>query len=89
MVSYGDNEISVSLGNGTAPIMATIVTDYSDEGIAATVNITNSPLVTLPETGGVGTTLYTTGGLLLMMAAVLLLLHNQMNKRRKGAESSR
>ena len=89
VVSYGDNEISVSLGNGTAPIMATIVTDYSDEGIAATVNITNSPLVTLPETGGVGTTLYTTGGLLLMMAAVLLLLHNQMNKRRKGAESSR
>ena len=88
VVSYGDIEISVNLVNGAAPLQAALVTDYNDEGVAATVTITNAPLVTLPETGGVGTTLYTTGGLLLMMAAVLLLLHNQMNKRRKGAEPS-
>jgi LPXTG-motif cell wall-anchored protein len=88
VVSYGDNEITMILQNGAQPVQAALVTDYSDENVAATVQITNAPRVTLPETGGVGTTLYTTGGLLLMMAAILLLLHNQKNKRRKGGEPS-
>jgi LPXTG-motif cell wall-anchored protein len=83
VVSYGDNEITMILQNGEQPVQAALVTDYSDENVAATVQITNAPRVTLPETGGVGTTLYTTGGLLLMMAAFLLLLHKQTNKRRK------
>jgi len=81
VVSYGENEISMSVNN-SAPMNASKVT-FDDKGKPILVVVTNSPQVTLPETGGPGTILYTTGGLLLMMAAFLLLLHNQTKKRRK------
>ena len=56
--------------------------------VAAAITVTNAPLVELPETGGPGTTLYTTGGLLLMMAASFFLLHSKNKKRRKENPSS-
>ena len=42
----------------------------------------------LPETGGLGTHLYTTGGLLLMAAAVILLLYSQSKRRKEDFSSS-
>jgi len=65
------------------------VTENDDGTLAVTdLVITNTFVpVVLPETGGPGTILYTTGGLLLMMTAAYL-LHNQSKKRRKGEHLS-
>ena len=81
VVAYEKEEIKFYV-NGT-PVRGALVRTYDENGVAQLVTLTNSPEVTLPETGGPGTILYTTGGLLLMMAAFLLLLHKQTNKRRK------
>lgn len=48
------------------------------------LTIMNQPGYILPETGGIGTTLYTTAGLLLILSAVILLF---MKKRGKEAYS--
>ena len=52
------------------------------------ITVTNAPIVDLPDTGGLGTTLYTTGGLLLLTVASLLLLHSTNKKRRKEGRPS-
>lgn len=56
------------------------------QSVPLAVTVTNYKMHALPETGGTGTILYTTGGLLLMTVAVLLLLHK--NKRRKEERPS-
>ena len=48
--------------------------------------VVNNTYYELPETGGSGTTMYTTGGALLMAAAMYLLYIQY--KRRKGEETS-
>lgn len=53
-------------------------------GQANNVYVTNTPGKALPETGGMGTHIYTAGGLLLMAAAVALLIYRR--KRRKEAD---
>ena len=81
VVAYEKEEIKFYVNS--TPVRGALVRTYDENGVAQLVTLTNSPQVTLPETGGPGTILYTTGGLLLMMAAFLLLLHNQTKKRRK------
>ena len=54
-----------------------------------TVTITNVHVeYVLPETGGVGTHLYTAGGLLLIMAAGILLLYNHRKRGKEDFSSS-
>lgn len=81
VAAYEKEEIKFYVDS--TPVHGALVSTYDENGVAQLVMLTNSPQVTLPETGGPGTILYTTGGLLLMMAAFLLLLHNQTKKRRK------
>ena len=81
VAAYEKEEIKFYVNS--TPVHGALVSTYDENGVAQLVMLTNSPEVTLPETGGPGTILYTTGGLLLMMAAFLLLLHNQTKKRRK------
>lgn len=64
----------VTYANGSAVTIA-------NDGSSAAVTVTNSvsyPL--LPDTGGMGTTLYTVGGLLLSSAAAVLLLYNHKKR---------
>ena len=64
------------------------ITDYPDrpgeEGVVEGVfPIYNAVMVTLPETGGPGTFLYTAGGLLLLLCAGFLLVYNQLKCRKE------
>lgn len=59
-----------------------LVTFSTEDGTADNMVVTNYAIQELPETGGSGTTLYTSGGLL-AIAAALLLLYNNIFKRRK------
>lgn len=67
---------------------------YDNNGgiVSGTITIKNTesdtPVYTLPETGGGGTTPYTVGGLALMAGAGLLLLYNHSKRRKEDLESS-
>lgn len=69
-------------------------TSYDNNGGIASGTITikntesDTPVYTLPETGGGGTTPYTVGGLALMAGAGLLLLYNHSKRRKEDLESS-
>ena len=69
-------------------------TSYENNGgiVSGTITIKNTesdtPVYTLPETGGGGTTPYTVGGLALMAGAGLLLLYNHSKRRKEDLESS-
>lgn len=80
LVVYSGETVFVFADNMTREA-ARIVID--ENGKSAKLDITNSVLVTLPDTGGVGTVSYTIGGLLLMTAAGSLLLY-KYRKRRIG-----
>ena len=60
----------------------------ADEDNKVLIPIYNTLVLELPETGGLGTHLYTTGGLLLMAAAVILLLYSQSKRRKEDFSSS-
>lgn len=60
----------------------------ADEDNTVLIPIYNTLVLELPETGGLGTHLYTTGGLLLMTAAVILLLYSQSKRRKEDFSSS-
>lgn len=66
--------------------------DNNDGIVSGTITIKNTesdtPVYTLPETGGGGTTPYTVGGLALMAGAGLLLLYNHSKRRKEDLESS-
>lgn len=53
-----------------------------------TVVYTNAVKYELPETGGAGTTLYTTGGLLLIIATCCFLLYKYIKRRKEDFASS-
>ena len=56
----------------------------TDTGIV-NITVTNNQGATLPETGGMGTTLfYVIGGLLVVGAGVLLIVRFRMRARRRG-----
>ena len=60
------------------------LTDLVHEYVAHTgpynVQVLNLKLTPLPETGGVGTTVYTQSGLLLMLMAMALLIYKTRRK---------
>ncbi len=78
LVSYGGETVSVLI-NGQMREAAKVSLD--EKGDPVQVEVTNSALIILPETGGIGTQWYTLGGLVLIAASILLLYRNQ--KRRK------
>ena len=86
--TYSGETITVRLGDGDNAQYVTAVKVTVADGAVAEVVIKNAPTIELPETGGSGTILYTTGGLLLMTVAVTLLLHNQSKKRRREGRPS-
>lgn len=87
VVTYNGETLTARVGEGDTAEYVTMVKVVITDGAAQKVTIKNAPTITLPETGGPGTILYTTGGLLLMMTAAYL-LHNQSKKRRKGEHLS-
>ena len=60
--------------------------DKETQGVYS-VTVVNRSGSSLPETGGIGTHLYTLGGLLLLLGAVPRLLYH-LSRRRKGDETS-
>lgn len=73
---------TVSYPNGSAVTIA-------EDGSELTVTVTNSvSYPELPETGGSGTSLYTTGGLALILGAVMLLLYIHFKRRKEASASS-
>lgn len=79
-VTYGGETVMISVDNG-APFMAAKV-EITEEG-PQKVFMTNSTLVDIPITGGIGTYVYTAGGLLLICSAGALLLYRTRKHRRK------
>lgn len=73
LVDRGNNEKSITL------------TDLNGK---TTFNNKEVDHYSLPETGGPGTTPYTTGGLLLMVSASALLLYNHQKRRKEATASS-
>lgn len=80
--------LSISNGSSNWRVDEELVTITKDDGTTAQVyqiTVVNHPGSRLPETGGIGTTVYTLGGLSLMGAAYLGLL--EMSKQRKRARA--
>ncbi|MBE6927782.1 MAG: Cna B-type domain-containing protein [Ruminococcaceae bacterium] len=73
-VRYGDNLVKIII-DGKLREASKVVLD--DEGKAVQVDITNSFLLVMPATGGVGTQWYTIGGLVLIVASLLLMYKRQ------------
>lgn len=61
-------------------------TETKEDGTTQTVHtVTNSPARVLPESGGMGTQMYTFSGLLCVMLAALMYGYSQRRKRERGA----
>ena len=58
----------------------------SDGTTQTVITVTNSPARELPESGGMGTHMYTFSGLLCLITAALMYGYNQRRKRERGAE---
>ena len=55
--------------------------EFDQSGAAITVEIENTKLLLLPNTGGLGTLLYTIGGVLVIVSPVILLLYKKRRRR--------
>lgn len=71
----------------TAPVDVTIkggnATVDNLEALTTTADVANSTGSTLPETGGMGTTLfYALGGLMVLGAAIVMVVRRRMNASR-------
>ena len=63
------SEITVVIENGAVRTVTPNTIQHESNGTTATVTVPNSTGITLPSTGGAGTTLFTIGGLLLIAGA--------------------
>ena len=80
-----DDPIKVTVNeNATVTISADSPPNVRNSSQNYTIEVINYTGEPLPETGGMGTHIYTAGGLLLMAAAVALLIYRR--KRRKEAD---
>ena len=66
---------------------STVNNDGINSGIIKIVN-RETEGYEIPETGGIGTNLYTVGGLLLIATAAILLLYKHLLRRREDPSSS-
>ena len=89
----GGNQVKYLYSVSEQPV-ANFTTAYSDnnsQGIdTGSVIITNTEITgayELPETGGVGTSIYTTGGILLTLSATILLFYKKIKRRMEDTAS--
>ena len=80
-----DESFTVSISSDNGMVTVTSANGLAETGATAfSVLVKNLSAEPLPETGGVGTHIYTAGGLLLMAAATALLIYRR--NRRKEAD---
>ncbi len=84
IIDYGENTVSVFIGDKRKD--AAKVT-FEEDGTVTTVQITNSFLALLPETGGIGIQWYTLGGMLIVAVSIFLLYRKQKRRKEDFASS--